>query len=128
MGELQPEDRDAAGALQQDGVAGLELGVLHHGVPGGDAGAGQRRALVERQMRGNFHDAVLFQHHIFRQHAVDAAAERRGVHVRARLAARPALEEMSRRRGRRLRHAGPDFDHFAGAVRQRKRFSRTGIR
>ena len=95
VGELQAEDRDAAGALQQDGVAGFELGVLHHGVPGGDAGAGQRRALLQRQMRRDFHHAVLFQQRIVREHAVDAAAERAGMRVGRGLAARPALKEIA---------------------------------
>jgi hypothetical protein len=45
--ELQAEHRDAAGALQQHGLAGDHLAVLHHGVPHGDAGAGQGRALLQ---------------------------------------------------------------------------------
>ena len=93
---------------------------MEHRLPGGHRGAGQRCALVDRKMRGNFDDAFLFQHHIFGQHAIDAAAERRSVHMRARLAARPALEETAGDfvAGFDAGDAGPGFNHFAGAVRQ----------
>ena len=94
---------------------------MEHRLPGGHRGAGPRCALVDRKMRGNFDDAFLFQHHIFGQHAIDAAAERRSVHMRARLAARPALEETAGDfvAGFDAGDAGPGFNHFAGAVRQR---------
>ena len=84
-------------------------------------GAGQRRALLERQMRGKFDDALLLQHHVFGQHAVDAAAERARLHVWRRLAARPALEEAAGDLVADLyaRDAGADLDHLAGAVGQR---------
>ena len=121
MGELQAEDRDAAGALQQHGLPGDQLGVHHHGVPRGDCGARQRRALLERQMRRDFDDAVLLQHGIFGEHAVDRAAERARLHILARLAARPALEEAARDLVADL-HTGDaraDLDHLAGAVGQR---------
>jgi hypothetical protein len=116
--ELQAEDRDAASALQQHGLSRHQLGVIEHRLPGGHRGTGQRCALVDRKMRGDFDDAFLFQHHIFGQHAIDAAAERRSVHMRARLAARPALEETAGDlvAGFDACDAGPGFHHFAGAV------------
>ena len=85
------------------------------------AGAGQRRALFERQVRGDFHRALLLQHDVFRQHAVDGAAERGGLHVRRRLAAGPAREEIAGHLVADLhpRDAGADLDHLAGAVGER---------
>ena len=82
---------------------------------------GKRRALLEREVRGDFHRALLLQHDVFRQHAVDAAAERGRLHVGRRLAARPALEEVAGDLVADLDagDAGADLDHFAGAVRQR---------
>jgi hypothetical protein len=120
VSELQAEDGDAAGALQQHRLAGDQLGVIEHRLPGGHCGAGQRRALVDRKMRRDFHDAFFFQHHIFGQHAVGAAAERGRVHMRSGLAAGPALEEAAGDlvTGFDAHDAGSGFDHFAGAVRQ----------
>ena len=84
-------------------------------------GARQRRALLQRQMRRNFDDAVLLQHGIFGEHAVDPAAERARLHVGRRLAARPALKEAAGNAVADLYpgDAGADLDHFAGAVGQR---------
>src|SRR5580700_9652131 len=72
-------------------------------------------------MRGDFDDAVLFQHGVVGEHAVDRAAERARLHVLARLAARPALEEAARDfvADFYARDARADLDHLAGAVGQR---------
>ena len=64
-------------------------------------GAGQGRALLQRQVRRDFHRALLLQHDVFRQHAVDGAAERGRLHVGRRLAAGPALRRSCRRPCRR---------------------------
>ena len=58
-----------------------------------------------------------------RKHAVDAAAQRALVRVGCRLAATPALKEVA---GDAIADLHPadartDFDHFAGAVRQRNK-------
>src|SRR5262249_51911565 len=91
--ELEAEDRDATGALQQHGLAGNELCVLHHRVPNGDASTWEGRALLQRQVRWKFYDPVLLQHRIFRKHAVDAAAKRTCVDIGWRIATGPALEK-----------------------------------
>src|ERR1700730_7590147 len=75
MGQLYAEDRDATRALHQDGLAGNDLAVFDQGVPRRYCSARQRRTLFDGQGRWNLYDALLLQHHVFRQHAVDAAAE-----------------------------------------------------
>src|SRR5271156_325313 len=72
-------------------------------------------------MLWNFYDAVFFEQRVLRQHAVDAAAERAGMHVGGGFAARPALKEIGGDAVANLEapHAGADLDHFAGAIRQR---------
>src|SRR5580700_6056161 len=72
-------------------------------------------------MRRDFDDAVLFQHGIFGEHAVDRAAERARLHGLARLAARPALEEAARDLVADFYtgDARADRHHLAGAVGQR---------
>src|SRR6202043_2806522 len=69
---------------------------------------------------GEFDDAVLFQHGIIGEHAVDRAAERARLHGLARLAARPALEEAARDLVADLYtgDARADRDNLAGAVGQ----------
>ena len=74
-------------------------------------------------MRWNFYSALLLEYDVFRQHAVDAASQRALVHVGCRRAATPALKEVA---GNAIAHLHPrdartDFDHFAGAVRQRNK-------
>jgi len=70
VGELQAENRNAAGALQEKSIAGLELGVLHHRVPNRHRGAGQSDP------------AVFLQNGVVREHAVAAAAQGSFVRVR----------------------------------------------
>src|SRR5215469_6757612 len=67
--ELEAEDRDAAGPLQQHRLTGDQPCVLHHGVPNRDDSTWEGRALLQRQVRWNFYDSVLLQHRIFRKHA-----------------------------------------------------------
>ncbi len=85
--------------------------------------AGQRRALLQRQMRWNFYSAIFLEHGVFREHTVDATAQRALVHVGCRRTATPALKEVARDAiaDLHLRDARTDFDHFAGAVRQRNK-------
>src|SRR5215831_3784553 len=119
--ELEAEDRDATGALQQRGLAGDEFCVLHHGVPNRDGSTGEGRALFQRQVRWNFYDPVLLQHRVFPKHAIDAAAKRACVDIGRRLATGPALKEAP---GDAVAdpHAGDtgtDLDDFPRAIRQR---------
>ncbi len=67
---------------------------------------------------GNFHHAILLQYGVIGEHAVDAAAKGAGVDVRRRLAAGPALKEVAGDAiaGFHPGNAGPDLDHFSGAV------------
>jgi hypothetical protein len=120
-GELQREDRDPAGALYQHALPGDDAPVLGERVPGGDRGARQRGALLERQVGGQRHHAVLLEHDVLRQHAVAAAAERALVGVGRRRAAPPALEEAAGDAVADLEagHAGAELRHLAGAVGER---------
>ena len=72
-------------------------------------------------MRRNFYDAVFLEQGVFGEHAINAAAERAFVRVGPRLAAAPALKEISGNAIASLhpRHAWTDFDHFTSAVRKR---------
>jgi hypothetical protein len=119
-GDLQREDRHAAGALHEDGLPGHQLAVLDEGVPGGQGGAGQGRRFLKAHVGGNRHDALLLEHDDLGEHAVDAAAERAGLGVGAWLAADPVLEEAARDAIADL-DAGDvraDRDDLARAVRQ----------
>src|SRR5579885_127165 len=72
-------------------------------------------------MRRNLHDPVFLEHDIIGQHAIDTAAERAFMHVWRRLSAGPALKEIAGDTiaGSDARHARPDLDDLAGAVRER---------
>src|SRR5262249_47155173 len=72
-------------------------------------------------MQWDFNRAVFLQHDVIREHAVDSTAERTFVNIGSRLAAAPALKEISSNAIADFypRHAGADFDHFTGAVGKR---------
>src|SRR5215813_10597431 len=72
-------------------------------------------------MQWDFNRAVFLQHDLIREHAVDSTAERTFVNIGSRLAAAPALKEISSNAIADFypRHAGADFDHFTGAVGKR---------
>ncbi len=76
LGDLQAEQRGAAGALDQHGLAGLEPAALDEREPGGEAGdrQGARLGIVERRRRGC--EPFLRKDHIFGEHARMEAAER----------------------------------------------------
>ena len=74
-GELQREDGDSAGALDEDGGIGLEVGATES-VPGGNAGAGECRGFFKAEVVGNADEAGLFEQDVFSECAVDVAAER----------------------------------------------------
>src|SRR5262249_21023116 len=79
--ELEAEDRDAAGPLQQHGLSGDQFCVFHYGIPNRDARTGEGCALLQRQVRWKFYDPVLLQHSIFRKHPIDAASKRACVDI-----------------------------------------------
>ena len=74
-GKLQREDRYAAGAEHQNGVARLHAALGHQALPSGHRGTRQRGGFFVRQIVGHVYQAVLVKHHLFRQHAVDGAAQ-----------------------------------------------------
>ena len=62
MGELQAEDRDAAGALQDHRIAGFKTGILEQPAPGGETCAGQGRDLLVGEELRDLRDPVLAKH------------------------------------------------------------------
>ena len=99
-------------------------------MPGRDGGARQRRAFFEDRCCRKFDDTFLFQHHVFGEHAIEAAAERERVHVRAGLAGRPALEEAAGDlvAGFDPRTPGPTSTTSPAPSDSGMTFSRTGMR
>ena len=95
--------------------------MFDQGVPGRQRGARQRRTFFDGQWCWTLYDALLLQHHVFRQHAVDTAAEGARLHIRGRLSSRPALEEAPSDLVADLHtcDAATDLDHLTGAVGKR---------
>ncbi len=120
-GELQGEDRHAARAQHEHGVARLDAADLHQRMPGGDGGAGQGGAFLEAQALRQTHHAVLLEHRELGQHAVDGAAHRRAEGGIVDRTAHPSLHEAAGDAIADLdpRHARSDRDHLARAVGQR---------
>ena len=76
--ELQREDRHAARAEREHRLAGPQAPrAVHQRVPNGDAGARQRRGLLERQVLGQPQQAVGREHGVLGQRAVERVTERR---------------------------------------------------
>jgi hypothetical protein len=90
-------------------------------VPSRQRGARQRRTFFDGQGRRNLYDALLLQHHIFGQHAIDAAAKGACLDIRGRLSSRPALEEAAGDLVTNLhaRDAATHLDHLTGAIGKR---------
>ena len=130
FGELKREQRYAAGALRQHGLAGLDAAEFDHRAPGRDAGARQRGGLDIAEMFWRLDQRVLRKDPVLRQNTVDRAAES-AVHPGfAGLAAGPVFEEAADdavAAGEFPNACADPFDH-AGAVghrHQRKFLSRT---
>ena len=120
-GELQGEDRYAASAEHKNGVTGLHSPLGHQALPCRHRGAGQGGCLFIRQVVGCVNEAVLVQDDVFRQHAVDGAAQgRRGVCL-ARFPGQPGLHEDAHDPVPRFDAADlrSDFDDFSRPVGQR---------
>lgn len=72
---LQSEEADAAGTLDEDGVAGLDGLEAVEGIPAGEAGAGEGGGLGVAQVLGGADDAGLVEDGVLAQGAVDDAAD-----------------------------------------------------
>jgi len=77
--------------------------VFNKGVPRRHACTQQCCTFLERQVSGQLDDAVLFEHGVFSEHPVDAAAQRAGMRISRRRTADPTLKKASC-------HAITDFD------------------
>jgi hypothetical protein len=119
---LQAQDRHAARPQQQHGVAGFDVIARDEdGIPRGDRCAGHRGRLDKAQAHRDNRQRIFVQHDFFGQHAVDVAAQ-----AIADLGGRRCtfVPERKERTGHAIahlhtRHARPDGQHFAGAVRAR---------
>ena len=119
--ELQREDRHAARAEREHGLAGTRPRDLEQSVPGGDRRARKRRRFLEAQMRRDADNAIGRQHDLFGEHALNRAAEVGAEDVGAERAVLPALEEDARDTVTDLPIADARAygDDFASAIRQR---------
>ena len=120
LGELQREDRDAAGALHHHGIAGLEA-AFHEPPPRRETRARQRRDLLIGEEGRDLGHALLRQQHVLREAPVVRSAERGEQILHLRPAADPLLEEGGRDAVADL-HAGDVGANFlddAAAVRKR---------
>ncbi len=75
LGDLEGKERDAAGAEDEDRLAGGEVALLDEGVPGGESGAGERGGLLVGEVCGRGDEAVLGEEAGGSEDAVDGAAE-----------------------------------------------------
>lgn len=78
LGELQREEGDAAGALDENGLAGLEGLEAVEGVPRGQTGAGEGGGLDVGKVGGGADDAVLVEDAVLAESAVENTAEAGG--------------------------------------------------
>ena len=108
--ELQREDRNAARALHDDGLARLQTALDDQRAPRGQRRARQRRRLGIAQIVGHLRHAFGRQQRHVAPHAVERSAERGRLRVARQFAGEPALEEHRRDAIADLhaRHARPD--------------------
>ena len=92
-GDLQGEEGDTAGALDEDGLAGVEVALLDERVPGGERGAGEGGGFLEAEMCGRVDEAGFGEDAFGGEDAVDGAAERGFAGERLDLAVEPVLKE-----------------------------------
>jgi hypothetical protein len=83
------------GALDDDHVAGLGLSLHHDAAPGGQAGAAERRDLLEGQVWRSDHQAVGGDGGAGLDEAVDLVAEHHAHDRRVRPAALPAGKKLA---------------------------------
>ena len=76
LGELEGEEGDAAGAEEEDGLAGVEVSALDEGVPGGEGRAGKGGGFGVGEVGGGGDEAGFGEEVGGGEDAVDGAAER----------------------------------------------------
>jgi hypothetical protein len=123
LGKLDAKDADAAGALREDPLAGLERAALEavQRVPRRQGRDRQRAALAQVQVRRQAHDARLGEDAVLLQRAVDDPTHARLHRARRQRAALMRLVEQHRHSVARLEvgHGRADRLDGAGAVRGR---------
>ena len=75
FGDLEREERDAAGAEDEDGLAGAEVALFDERVPGGEGGAGEGCGFFVRVAGGCVDEAAFGEEVGGGEDAVDGAAE-----------------------------------------------------
>ena len=117
--DLQSEERDAAGALDEDGLAGAEMALLDQRVPCGERGAGEGGGLFEAEVCGRVDEAGFGEDALGGEDAVDGAAECGLAGEGLDLAVEPVLEEEGADvvAGFEACDGGADRDDLAGGVR-----------
>ena len=75
LGDLEGEERDAAGAEEKDGLAGVEVAAFDQGVPGGEGGAGEGGGFGVGVAGGGVDEARFGEEVRGGEDAVDGAAE-----------------------------------------------------
>jgi hypothetical protein len=93
LSKLQRKTGDAASALNEDSVAGLDVGGGDDGIPSGNAGTGEGGSLFKAEVRGELYDTVLIEQDLLSESAVDITAEGAFEFLRGGFAVEPALEE-----------------------------------
>jgi hypothetical protein len=123
FGELHSEHADAAGALGQDPVAGLQAAALQavQAVPCGETGAGQGATLQEVEVRGHGDKALLAVGTILLQGTINGAAGAGANGVVVERASQMALVEQSKHFVALLEagHARADRLDYTSSVRCR---------
>jgi hypothetical protein len=93
FGDLEGEEGDAAGAEDEDGLAGVEIAFVDEGVPGGEGSAGEGGGFFEREMRGGVDEAGFGEEVRGGEDAVDGSAEGGLARGGLDFAVEPVLEE-----------------------------------
>src|SRR4029453_5590290 len=79
LGELQREQRYAAGAKRQHGLSGAKTPGARQRVPRRNTRARESRSFFEGEMVRDTYDRVFVKDDVFRQHAIERAANLRAV-------------------------------------------------
>ena len=93
FGELEGEDGDPAGTLNQHSLARLQAAGLEKRMPGGDSCAGQGSGFFEAQVSGEFYETFGIQADLFGEHPIEGAAESSGGFRVVWWSGQPALHE-----------------------------------
>lgn len=120
LGELQGEDADAAGALDEDPLAGEDGLEAVEGVPRREAGACEGRRLEGVQVFGSAGEACLVEDGVLSQRAVHGTAEARHCCGDVHGAELVALVEEGYDlvAGLESADSASNFDNLTGTVRQ----------